>query len=78
MTKKLHYECALEQADGRFDLERRSNQGDSQDLYKAGGADRFADTTTPSSKWWSGKSSGLEIHDIGPSGQIMTFKADCP
>ena len=78
MTKKLHYECSLEQADGQFDLERLRNQGDDKDLFKAGGIDRFADSTTPSSKWWDEKPSGLDVHDVGPAGQVITFMADCP
>lgn len=77
MTSKLHYECALEQADGRFDLEKHRNDGDRNDLFKAGGAVRFSDTTRPASKWWDGKQSGLDVRDIGPAGPVMNFSADC-
>ena len=54
MTSAAHYELSLKQADGLFQLERtRSARGDANDLY-AGAAARFADDTTPSSKWWDG------------------------
>ncbi|TKB60710.1 MAG: M6 family metalloprotease domain-containing protein, partial [Nitrospira sp.] len=33
MTPSQHYECSLEQADNRFDLEQGTNAGDSEDLF---------------------------------------------
>jgi M6 family metalloprotease-like protein len=74
-TPGAHYECALMQADGENDLENGEDTGDDTDLFHAGGTDRFGDTTRPSSKWWNGAPSGLEIHDIGPAGREMTFSA---
>jgi hypothetical protein len=76
MTPTLHYECALVQADNAFDLERLGNNGDPHDLFRAGGNDRFADFTSPNSRWWDGTPSGLEIHNIGPAGETITFSAN--
>lgn len=75
MTLASHYECSLEQADGRFDLERGVPGGDDKDLFHSGWRDRFTDSTVPASKWWDGTSSGLVVHDISPAGAQMTFSA---
>ncbi len=75
MTPSKHYELSLEQADGRFDLERSSsNLGDPTDLYGQANK-RFADSTTPNSKWWDGTASNLDIFDIGAPGSVVSFKA---
>lgn len=76
MTAKLHYECSLKQADGHHHLERRINQGDPGDLYRADAALVFGDTTSPNSRWWDGTPSGLEIAHIGASPAGMTFVAN--
>ena len=75
MSPKRHYECSLEQADGKFDFEHGVNNGDSTDLFQAGENSQFADSTFPSSRWWDGKSSGLKVYNISPAGQSMTFSA---
>jgi M6 family metalloprotease-like protein len=68
MTAASHYELSLEQADGLFQLERlRGHNGNANDLYAGPGA-RFADNTTPSSKWWNGTSSNLIIDQVTPAG----------
>jgi hypothetical protein len=74
MTPTKHYECSLEQADGRFDLEHRRNQGDSEDLFAAPAATTFNHTSRPDSKWWDGTASGLNIKQISTSDTRMTFK----
>jgi M6 family metalloprotease-like protein len=74
MTSALHYECSLEQADNRWDLEHGANGGDSDDLFGAPAKTSFGDSTAPSSKWWDGSSSGLEITDISAPGSSMTVK----
>jgi M6 family metalloprotease-like protein len=71
MTASQHYECSLEQADNRFDLERRANGGDAEDLY-GGAAATFGAATAPSSNWWDGTASGLEIEQISAVGASMT------
>ena len=76
MTPASHYECALEQADGRSDLEHGANNGDDADLFHAGVNDRFSDSSSPASRWWDGSSSGLDVSAISVAGQQMTFLAD--
>ena len=73
MTPTHHYECALEQADDRFDMERGLNNGDRGDLFSAPAATAFSDATSPGSKWWDGTPSGLVIRDIGESSRTMQF-----
>lgn len=74
MTRQSHYECSLEQADGQFDLERNKNPGDAGDLFGDPGRTRFADDTTPDSRWWNGRVSGLNITSVSAPGITMTFK----
>ena len=74
MTSGSHYELSLEQFDGLFQLERqRGHNGDAGDLYAGPGA-RFADTTTPNSKWWNGTASNLTIDQISAAGASVTFR----
>ncbi len=73
MTPSKHYECSLEQADGRFDLEKDVNAGDSEDLFSSPHKTEFLDSTSPNSKWWDGSNSGLNITEISVSGATMTF-----
>lgn len=72
-TVGMHFECALEQADGRFDLEQNRNIGDSLDLFSSATGSAFGDTTVPSSHWWDGSSSGLEITNVGAPGESISF-----
>ena len=76
MTPTSHYECSLEQADGKFHFERlepHQPYGDANDLFHGGGNTRFGDDTNPDSRWWDGTSSGLNITDISDNGTIMRF-----
>ena len=73
MTSSKHYECSLEQADNRFDLEKNKNGGDSDDLFGSPYNTQFSDSTSPSSKWWDGSNSGLNITQISASAATMTF-----
>jgi len=75
MTAAQHYECSIEQADNRFDLEHGANSGDANDLFGAPGNTQFNDSTSPNSKWWDGSNSNLKISEISASSAIMTFKA---
>ena len=73
MLPHWHYLISLEQADGRFDLEHNANVGDFTDLYGGPDARQFSEVTVPSSRWWSGQSSGLIITNISDPGPVMTF-----
>ncbi|OPY38358.1 MAG: hypothetical protein A4E35_00781 [Methanoregula sp. PtaU1.Bin051] len=77
MTAASHYECALEQADGFFNLEHDSlhngNPGDATDLYGAPSDTAFGAATMPGSNWWDGTASALEITNISVPGQTMTL-----
>lgn len=73
MAPLKHYECSLIQADNRFDLERRVNAGDAGDLFNKSTGASFGDSTKPSSRWWDGTASGLELEDIGDAGSEITF-----
>jgi M6 family metalloprotease-like protein len=73
MTPSQHYECSLEQADNRFDLEKGANAGDSEDLFDSSSKAEFSDSTGPSSKWWDGSNSSLKITQISASDSTMTF-----
>ncbi len=75
MKPKRHYECSLVQADNLFDLELKANVGDMKDLYSAEINPSFGDSTGPSSKWWDGASSGLEIVEVSSPGREMVFKS---
>jgi M6 family metalloprotease-like protein len=75
MTTEKHYECSLEQADNTFDLEHGGNLGDIGDLYSTATSNRFSDSTNPSSNWWDGTASGLDIDNISDAGKNMTFQA---
>ena len=73
-TKQGHVPMvALIQADGRRDLESMRNSGDRNDPFYAEHNDRFCDNSNPASVWNNGVSSGMDIGNISPIGNIMTF-----
>ncbi len=75
MTPAMHYFISLEQADGRFDMENQANAGDAGDLFGLPQASTFGPTTTPSSTWWDGTASGLNIASVtapGPTIDVTT------
>ena len=74
MTPAQHYELSLVQADGDFRLETSPHQlGDSTDLYGEANK-RFADPTSPSSKWWDGTASNLDIFEVTAPGDMVRFR----
>lgn len=74
MTAKRHYECSLEQADGRYDLENDPrNYGDATDLFASNVNGHFGAETKPNSGWWDGTASGLDISAISSASTEMTF-----
>ncbi len=75
MEPDQHYELSLEQADNKFELERRRHHiGNQGDLFSEATQTVFSDSTAPNSKWWDGSSSSLEIHDISEANEVMSFK----
>lgn len=78
MLPDAHYLVTLVQADGRWDLEKRTNYGDSTDLFDGSSFDNFGPQTVPNSHWWDGSESGLRIHSISTPGNRMTFSFGIP
>ncbi len=75
MESNKHYELSLEQADNKFELERRRGHlGNKGDLFSDATHTLFSDNTSPNSQWWDGSSSNLEIYDISESNDVMSFK----
>jgi len=73
MTPTSHYRVSLEQADGRCDMEKNQNSGDSTDLFAKNSFDKFNDNSSPNAKWWNGSNSGVDIARISAVGDTMTF-----
>ena len=64
---------SLEEADGRGDLNRRANQGDSGDPFPgSSGITAFNDSSTPNSRLYSGAASGVSVTDISGCGETMS------
>jgi M6 family metalloprotease-like protein len=74
-TAAKHYQCALLQADGHRDLEMNVNQGDGTDLFGRIAGVALSAESSPHSREWDGRDSGLVISDISDPGQTITFKA---
>ncbi|MEO8127954.1 MAG: M6 family metalloprotease domain-containing protein [Bryobacteraceae bacterium] len=74
-TAAKHYQCALLQADGHRDLEMNVNQGDGSDLYGATQGVALSAESSPNSREWDGRDSGLVIADIGIPGASISFSA---
>jgi M6 family metalloprotease-like protein len=71
-----HYRVAVLQADGSYNLEKGNNRGDNGDAYHEGGGTYIGPGSTPSTDSYQGGvvySTGHEISDIGPAGNIMDF-----
>jgi M6 family metalloprotease-like protein len=75
-----HYRCALEQADGEWELERcpgYSNEGDLSDPFPGWTNKRaFDDTTTPSSRNYYDNSTEVAVWDISDSDSLMYANFD--
>ncbi|MDM8516191.1 M6 family metalloprotease domain-containing protein [Desulfobacterales bacterium HSG16] len=72
-TVDRHYQCALIQADGRYDLENNRSE-DANDLYAEVSGIALSDDTKPSSNGWDGSSSGLIISNISTPSTTISFQ----
>jgi M6 family metalloprotease-like protein len=75
MRDTLHYAVSIEQADGKFDLEKGTSAGSHEDLFDSQNKAGFHDKSLPDARWWSGAPSHLFIHSISSVADTMTFKA---
>ena len=77
-----HYQVALLAADGNFDLEKGTNEGDSGDLWHFGSelkelrSGSASHPNTDSYQYGSVKPTGVRIYGFGFSGKSMTFRVD--
>ncbi len=72
-----HYKVALLQADGAYDLEKGTNRGDGNDLFRKGFKDQLTSLTVPSSDSYSGPKIS-DIHSVSASAGTMTFAFGLP
>ena len=73
MTPEQHYLVTLVQADGRWDLEKNRNLGDSTDLWAAPGYSELSPVTMPDTNWWDASGSRAAIYGISASAATMSF-----
>ncbi|MDR2694239.1 MAG: M6 family metalloprotease domain-containing protein [Chitinispirillales bacterium] len=66
---------SLVQADGRGDLERKTNSGDAGDPFRARHNNAFNRATVPAAAYRDGSLSNIDISEISDSGASMTFRA---
>ncbi|MBU1753204.1 M6 family metalloprotease domain-containing protein [bacterium] len=70
---KFHYKVALEQADGRQDLENKFNRGDAGDPYPGNTGNRcFNGLSNPNSRTYSGNSTYISVTNISDSAGTMS------
>jgi M6 family metalloprotease-like protein len=68
-----HYLCALEQADGLFQLEQHVNAGNAGDPYPGStAATAFNSSTTPKSNSYLGGSTPVAVNNISMIGGVVT------
>lgn len=77
-TNENHYKVALEQADGRRDLELNiKNRGDGGDCYPGSTGNRsFEAGSTPNSNSYAGSQTHVKVTDISDPGPTMTAQLD--
>jgi immune inhibitor A len=73
-TDEDHYLVDIEQCDGRADLNKNANSGDSTDPFPTAAQNKFTASTTPNSKSYSGSDSQIEVTEIQRAGANITAK----
>jgi M6 family metalloprotease-like protein len=72
-TGSGHYLVAVEQADGKWDMEKMVNVGDAGDPYPGSTTNRTYDSgSTPNSNDYNGNNTGAAVTNISNSGDTMT------
>jgi M6 family metalloprotease-like protein len=72
-----HYLVAVEQADGRFDLEHNSGSGDGSDCWPGyTDAREFTDLTVPDTRSYGGMTTEAAVWEISDSDSLMTANLD--
>ena len=73
-NNQSHYMVALEQADGRLELEHKTNnRGDAGDPYPGNTSNKyFDDLSNPNSRTYSGKHTYIAVKNISNSDSTMT------
>lgn len=66
-----HYQCALLQADGQRHLENNVNRGDGADLFGNVSGFALSGQSSPHTREWDGRDSGLVVSDIGAPGDSV-------
>lgn len=69
----VHYMVTLVQADGRWDLENRANQGDDTDMFGGEEFPNFGPDTDPHARWWRIAEADLSLTAISEPAETMTF-----
>lgn len=73
-TSSGHYKVALEQSDGRFDLERNTNRGDPGDPFPGYDNNRtFSSTSLPNSMDYTFTPTDVLVNNISDADSVMTF-----
>ncbi|MGB8191768.1 MAG: M6 family metalloprotease domain-containing protein, partial [Chitinophagaceae bacterium] len=73
-TPSRHYQCALLQADGNLHLERNENQGDGSDLFRNIQGTVISSKSSPHSRQWDGRDSGLILSNFKLTSDRIKFK----
>lgn len=71
-TDETHYLVDIVQADGRQDLNKNANSGDSTDPYPISGNNRLTADSTPSSRAYGGADSNIAVTNVQRSGTNIT------